>query len=163
MILYIKVEDGKPIDHPVTQANLLDVFGTIPDEYKPFNRTEKPSIGLYEVDDVDAQMYHEVDGTWTDAWPVRPMKAEERAAKEAEVMASLQTSREILIDLANSIMERAKTDNAKNAVADYINQLTNITLSTEEGFIFPSIPVLTADGDIPPPTTAPGSEPEVIG
>lgn len=163
MILYLKVEDGKPIDHPVTQANLLEVFGTIPDEYKPFNRTDKPPVGLYEVDDIDAQMYHEVDGVWTDAWPVRPMNAEERAAKEAEVLAWLQTSYEFLMNLANSTMERAKTENAKKAISDYIKQLSEITLSTEEGFLLPLVPMLTDKGDVAPPTDAPGTEPEVIG
>ena len=78
-MLYIKVIDGMSVDHPVMSENLLEVFGSVPTEYKPFARTVQPYLGHFEEWDAEAVQYAEVDGVWTDLWPRKQVSDEKRA------------------------------------------------------------------------------------
>ena len=42
--LYLKVIDGKPVDHPTFESNLLEVFGRVPKNYVPFTRLPRPPL-----------------------------------------------------------------------------------------------------------------------
>ena len=85
-MFYIKVIDGQPIDHPVTYQNLMDVFGTIPDNYESFSRASRPVPTVYTVVDVNAlPTYKKVDGVWTEEFPVYELTPEEIAAKQQAV------------------------------------------------------------------------------
>jgi hypothetical protein len=78
--LYIKVENGQTVNHPSVTSNLIDAFGSIPENYEPFIRTLKPKPPTpYEVV-LDTPVYQKVDGVWTDVWLVRDMTEEEKAA-----------------------------------------------------------------------------------
>lgn len=165
MILYIRVEDGQTVDHPVIDGNLMDVYGQIPANYEPFMRTQKPALGLYEVEDPDAPLYIKVDGIWTDAWAKRPMTDEERAKVDAERLDQLKACRSAIISLWEEHLADAQNDEERKVCEDYIAQLNLVPLSVEEGFLFPDPPA-------PPnvmrmfhklPTDVPGSAPEVIG
>jgi hypothetical protein len=72
MSLYIKIENGRAVDHPALEENLMKVYGAIPSNYEPFVRGEKPISD--EPDDrtfkkiIDHVGYEKVDGTWTDTY-----------------------------------------------------------------------------------------------
>ena len=79
MKLYIQVENNQTINHPALETNLLEAFGSIPSNWEPFIRVERPVPDLYELLESDVPVYAKVDGVWTDVWTVRPMNEFERA------------------------------------------------------------------------------------
>ena len=86
MKLYIQTENGQTVNHPAFEHNLIEAFGGVPDHWKPFVRVERPTLGVYEVLEIGQPAYQMVDGVWTDVWSVRPMTAEEVAAKQQAVI-----------------------------------------------------------------------------
>jgi hypothetical protein len=86
MKLYIQTENGQTVNHPAFEHNLIEAFGGVPDHWKPFVRVERPVLGVYEVLESQDAAYEFVDGVWTDVWSVRPMTAEEIAAKQQAVI-----------------------------------------------------------------------------
>lgn len=114
MELFIKIRDGKPVDHPIFGDNFRQAFPNIdtehlPPEFAKFVRIEPPEIGNFEVS--DGVTYEWLNGVVTDVYHIRPMTDEEHAIKQAE------------IDAVNSAMEKFKTDNpdmfpAKDLTAD---------------------------------------------
>jgi hypothetical protein len=86
MKLYIQTENGQTVNHPAFEHNLIEAFGGVPDHWKPFVRVERPTLGVYEVLESEEAAYEFVDGVWTDVWSVRPMTAEEIAAKQQAVI-----------------------------------------------------------------------------
>lgn len=86
MKLYIQTENGQTVNHPAFEHNLIEAFGGVPDHWKPFVRVERPTLGVYEVLESEQPAYEFVDGVWTDVWSVRPMTAEEIAAKQQAVI-----------------------------------------------------------------------------
>jgi len=92
MELYIQVKDGKPFEHPIVADNFRQAFphidtNNLPPEFARFVRVQPPAIGLFEV--CPECVYELVDGVYTDIHNVRPMTAEEKAAKIAEAKANL--------------------------------------------------------------------------
>ena len=83
MNLYIETdENGNPINHPAFEDNLIQAFGTVPNNWKPFIRVQRPVPSVYQVLDSQDPTYEKVDGVWTDVWILRDMTAEEKAAKQ---------------------------------------------------------------------------------
>ena len=163
MILYIKVEDGQTVDHPVADWNLMQVFGEIPSNYEPFERTHRPVLGLYEVDDMDAQLYcRNEKGVWTDLWPTRPMNAEERKAKEAEVIAHREFIYRNYLSSVAHVFTTAYTDEDRVRCEEYKAELEALVITADEEFNFPLPPIFTRPVDAPP-ISNPGSTPDVIG
>lgn len=78
MILYIEIENGKPKNHPALEENLLQAFGTIPDNWVPFKRIQKPPTAIYELFDPENSVYQIVDGIYQDVWVIRHMTEEEK-------------------------------------------------------------------------------------
>jgi len=88
MNLYIEEENGVAKNHPALEENLLQVWGCIPDHWKPFTRTERPVLKLYGI--CDENVYGLIDGIYTDVWNIRDMTAEEKLVKQNEVKAQWQ-------------------------------------------------------------------------
>ena len=84
MNLYIKTENGNPVNHPAFEDNLIQAFGSVPNHWEPFVRVERPTSELYQVVS-DQPTYKKVDGVWTDVWTIRDMTAEEKAALQKPV------------------------------------------------------------------------------
>jgi hypothetical protein len=88
--LYIQVQDGQTVNHPVLQQNLMDVFGEIPAHFEEFTRISMPNPGTLGVfqkfqETYETPTYQKVDGVWQDTWTVVDMTAEEKAAKISSV------------------------------------------------------------------------------
>lgn len=88
MNLYIEIENGQPKNHPALEDNLLQAFGNIPENWKPFERVQRPDIGVYDVLASEQPEYQLVDGIYKDVWVVRPMTAEEVTIKKADTIAA---------------------------------------------------------------------------
>lgn len=86
MNLYIQVENGQTKNHPAFEDNLIQAFGSVPFNWEPFIRVERPTPGMYEVLESDNPTYEKVDGTWTDVWALRPMTNAEKTAKQQAVI-----------------------------------------------------------------------------
>ena len=91
MNLYIETEDGKTKNHPAFEDNLMQAFGAIPANWEPFIRVERPTPNIYQVLESNEAVYAKVDGVWTDVWAVRDLTAEEKAAKQQEVVTAFNT------------------------------------------------------------------------
>lgn len=85
MNLYIKTENGQPINHPAFEDNLIQAFGAVPLEWKPFTRVERPVPTVYQILDFQDPTYEKIDGVWTDVWSLREMTTEEKAAVQQAV------------------------------------------------------------------------------
>lgn len=70
--LYIKIENGVPVTHPALKQNLLDVFGKIPENWAPFERTLIPEhMTSFESQNIKSEYTLMGDGvTWTDNWKI---------------------------------------------------------------------------------------------
>lgn len=84
--LIIKMENGTPKNHPMLLENFVQCFpdvdvNNLPEDYKFFERVERPRLGLYEVLDPPTPVYTLIDNVVKDVWHVRDMTAEERQAK----------------------------------------------------------------------------------
>jgi len=76
MRLFIQVNDGQPVGHPITEDNMRYAFPNVdlnklPSNFSLFERVIKPRIGAYEV--YEGVEYGLVDGVYKDVHKVRPM------------------------------------------------------------------------------------------
>jgi hypothetical protein len=92
MNLYIEIENGEPKNHPAFEENLIQAFGSVPQNWEAFARVERPIPMLYQVLESDESVYAKVNGVWTDVWSLREMTAEEMATKQQAVRDSFNTS-----------------------------------------------------------------------
>jgi len=77
-ILYIQTVNGAVVNHPAYRNNLLEAFGSIPDNWEPFVRVDRPSPTQYQVNESEKSVYTKINGVWTDVWlPCRNMTMEE--------------------------------------------------------------------------------------
>ena len=89
MKLYIKLENGQPIDHPMIKENFIQAFphidiDNLPPEFIEFVRVPHPvDLDIYEI--YDGVHYEIIDGVCTDVHTVRAMTNEEIIAKQNQV------------------------------------------------------------------------------
>ena len=80
--LYIQIENGATVKHPMSYENLIQCYGNIPDNFAPFTRITLGDSGI-----VLSQYQKPVntyvlglDGvTWQDSWTAEDMTDDERA------------------------------------------------------------------------------------
>lgn len=75
MRLFIRIQDGSPLGHPITEVNMLQAFpgvdlDNLPPEFAPFERVPKPrpEAGKFIVS--ASSRYELVDGVAKDVWTV---------------------------------------------------------------------------------------------
>lgn len=85
MNLYIQLENGQPINHPIMEDNLVQAFpdidlNNLPSNFARFERIPAPIPTAYEIN--DGSTYEWVDGVVKDVHHIRAMTPEERTAKQ---------------------------------------------------------------------------------
>jgi hypothetical protein len=81
MNLYIKIVDGKPVDHPIQEDNFIQAFPgvdleNLPPEFARFSRVAVPQgARIYEIND---STYDWDNGIVKDVHVIRPMTPEEK-------------------------------------------------------------------------------------
>jgi hypothetical protein len=98
--LFIKVVDGQPVDNPVYQSNLIQVYGYVPPEYQPFTRVQQNVTPLIYQNVTDT--YQDVNGQWQDVWVISEQTTEEKAATTAQINANGVAQQQQLITNANT-------------------------------------------------------------
>jgi hypothetical protein len=84
MNLYIQVENGQPINHPSLEENLIEAFGAVPENWKPFIRLEPPNLEWSQTFQNPKVVYEKVNGVWADVFQIRELNAEEQDQKRAQ-------------------------------------------------------------------------------
>lgn len=164
-MLYIKVQNGQPVDHPVFPDNLMEVFGKIPDEYEVFNRLPAPEVGQFEMLE-HPPTYSKVDGVWVDVWTVRPKTEEEKAQDAADNLFKATSQISMMRDHYASQLTENSSDSDREIVAKYIADLNAVDLSDPYNIRLPAAPFKGADGHFTAQNTnvsSSGSAPNVIG
>lgn len=86
MNLYIRLENGQPVEHPLIEANLIHLgidLNNLPENYTRFERTPAPELGVYET--YNGVTYEWVNGVVSDVHHVRPLTAQEKTEKQNKV------------------------------------------------------------------------------
>lgn len=91
MNLYIETENGLVKNHPAFEDNLLEAFGSIPNQWESFIRVERPTLGVYELFTAEEPTYEKINDVWTDVWHKRDMTAEEKTAKQQDVVTAFNS------------------------------------------------------------------------
>ena len=93
MNLYIQLQNGEPVNHPILEDNLRQAFpemdlNNLPSDFARFERVIPGMPGPYEIN--EGLTYEWVDGVVKDVHHIRAMTAEERTAKQDTVKAEWQ-------------------------------------------------------------------------
>jgi hypothetical protein len=80
MKLYIETENGQPKNHPAIEENLIQAFGSIPDNWVLFTRLDYPLLSVFEI--YEGVTYELINGAYTDVHHVRSMTSKEIEAKK---------------------------------------------------------------------------------
>lgn len=83
--LYIEVQNGQPINHPILESNLRIFFGDqlLPEQYIEFIKTPIPEIGVYEI--YVGHSYQIENDHCVEIHHVRNMTDEEKLNKQNDV------------------------------------------------------------------------------
>jgi hypothetical protein len=91
MSLFIKVVDGKTVDHPCVDFNLLQVFPDgIPPEYEPFERRESYLEPAPFQRASVVYIKDEIKGVWHDHWVITDFTDIEKEEKIKELQAKIE-------------------------------------------------------------------------
>ena len=93
MNLYIQLENGEPVNHPIMEDNLRQAFpemdlNNLPETFARFERVMSPETSVYEIN--EGLTYEWVDGVVKDVHHVRAMTVEEQTAKQDVTKAEWQ-------------------------------------------------------------------------
>jgi hypothetical protein len=114
MKLFIKVENGQTVDHPVLAENLVDVFGFVPDNYEYFVRVEPPrDVHPYKK---IISTYEKFDDIWKDVHTIVDRTPEEITEVETQLHESLDNELNRLRSLANSRLNIVREKNDTDSV-----------------------------------------------
>jgi hypothetical protein len=91
MNLYIRLKNGQPFEHPVTEDNLSQAFPdlnliNLPEWVMPFERVECPIMDVYDV--YEGVTYTITNNVCRDVHNIRPMTSNEKTAKQDAVKAA---------------------------------------------------------------------------
>jgi len=84
--LVIKIENNKPIGHPILLENFVQInpgvdLNNLPSDYAWFERVPEPMLGVYEKN--LTMTYEFVGNIVKDVWHTEPMTEEEKQQKQA--------------------------------------------------------------------------------
>lgn len=165
--LYIKVENGATVDHPVMPDNLMQVFGKIPDNYEPFMRfscDQRTPLDVFEVLDEQAPLYAKVNGVWTDALRKRDMTPSEREEKIEFILKDLRIVQKELVQNAKAQLLQETHPMAISRLKEYIAKMESLELTWDNRLeLQPPIPTrFDKNGNLIDILNS-GSAPDVIG
>jgi len=86
MELFIRIQDGATVGHPIMGDNFAQAFpeidkNNLPPEFARFVRVERPALEFFQIFAQEQPTYELVGDVWTDVWHVRDMTPEEKAEK----------------------------------------------------------------------------------
>jgi len=177
MNLYIKLENGNPVNHPLYGENIMQAFSCIDlnntTAFAPFNRLPRPTqdemtVGTFQV--LESKYILGVDGkTYEDSYYLRDMTQDEIDIKQNEIDTATFNQTELIqqtinrnIDVAQNELTQS-TDEDKLVWQKYIDQLKNFTIiNPSSASNLPETPVKDEKGNWISISNS-GSAPNVIG
>ena len=155
MDMFIQINDGIPVNHPILKENFQQAFpdidtGNLPDSFAKFVRVPVPPIGIWEA--FEGTTYEWVDGVVQDVHNVRSLTDEEVAEKKHLLEAGLLEYISPMITEAQISLDTALPEN-KHYWQDYIDALRAFTVSYEISTPLPIKPLFTEEGNYVPPSS----------
>ena len=162
MNLYIEIENGQPINHPIYEDNLFQAYVDInlnrDTRFKPFIRIPHPQefLGNFQVWD---STYITADNglSYTDSWYIRDMTPEEVTETTNCRIAGINNYIESLLDLAETKLKDVDENN-KPIWQNYIDSLNTFTYDDPFTVMIPKPPLVDNKGNL-----LTGNKPNVIG
>ncbi len=162
--LYIQLENGQPINHPMFEEHLLaaypDVDLATTTDFAPFIRTELPALTLFQV----AVPNHVLmaDGkTYTDDYSIRAMDSEEIAELTSDRIAGVISTVAAYLEYTNAEISTADINDLP-IWQTYLDALTTFTYTDPFTVVIPSPPYKDKNGILMSTSNA-GAKPDVIG
>jgi len=135
--LFIRLVNGQPYEHPITEQNVKQAFphidiDNLPADWVPFKRIPIEDVnlerGVYER--LDAR-YEMRDGVVQDVWFVRPKNAEEIAGTNAFLFKNLQHIKWSALELWNRRLLETVDPTSQQLIRDYIAVLEAYEITYE--------------------------------
>ena len=128
--LYIRVENGKPVDHPIAGWNLRMFYPdlnpeNLPKGFERFTRIEAPELGEYEV--MVGTEYAKSNYGWQDKYIIREMTPAERETydKDQELRKTLDEIKlfpENKLKAVAQLVKKGELDSDPHAILEYLKK-----------------------------------------
>jgi hypothetical protein len=167
--LYIRMEDGQPVDHPVLGGNLRKVignfeYGCAPDGWAAFKRRHPP--GLHSLYKKEKEQYIvQEDGVVTDNWVLVDMDEQEAEEERIKLAEQFNIGMAELKEEAQSTINALTEENDTVGVNEWQNYLACLEECESAGFgnmNVPKRPLKKLDGSGWVTLATEGVPPDVI-
>jgi hypothetical protein len=163
MNLYIEIKDGQPINHPISESNLLEAFPNIdlnnlPPRFAKFNRTNQEDVNITIPPEMAKQkkltktkyVLHEDGQTWKDTWEIVDLEQHEideieNKHKKINLIFS-QHKLKHLKRTANSIFHSLTDPDEIQVWKIYFKMMNKIKSHDPHDQLIPTYPVLNSNG-----------------
>lgn len=164
MKLYIKIENGIPVDHPIIYENLIAAYPNLDvnnlQGFAEFERTENTTTPTeFQISEAS---YALQEGIVKESWSVRDMTETEIETVVNNKISHAYAYIEAAKEFATTKINAAANDDTKAAWESYMTSLNNWVLIDPLNTQFPNFPLEGPDGNVRSTTTS-GSAPNVIG
>lgn len=165
MRYFIKISNGEPIEHPISEENFLKAFpeinvNNLSPHFAVFVKTEQPTVDLYEI--ADTVSYRLVGNEVHEIWNVRQKTSDEKEVTNKIIEEFVNTRLNHLKSIVQEKIINASSDAAKNAWTIFSNQLDAWTITDYRNPSLPLLPTILSDGTVVN-NDSPGSAPSVTG
>jgi hypothetical protein len=123
--LYIKVEKGQVVDHPIAGWNLRMFYPDLDPENPPkgferFTRLPLPELDQYQK--LEGVVYEKTNYGWQDKYIVSEMTNEEKAEfdEKMKMLNQIKSYPETTLKKVSKLIENGKLDNDPFVVLDYL-------------------------------------------
>lgn len=150
MNLYIQIENGQPVNHPALEENLIHAFGSIPDNWKPFNRFQLADlnleIGMYQKT-VHSYSLSSDGVTWQDKWTVVDMTDEEKSEKVSHQISKCYAYVNLIIFNTQNAINNLTDENQINVLNRYLTLLKEVSFTDPLNAVVPKGPKKDSNGN----------------
>lgn len=144
MTMFIKLEDGKPVGHPIIEENFRDLFPGVSFPWPFVSKDIEPlGFGIYDFSSqpelatfekaVEISPVKDEHGRWIQTWAIEPMSDEERENRIQQEWMIVRGKRAMLLDISDWTVgnDSPLSDEKKAEWASYRQALRDITTQTD--------------------------------
>jgi hypothetical protein len=144
MTMFIKLEDGKPVGHAITEDNFRLLFPNtslpwpfVPEDIEPlgfglWDFSNQPELSTFEKA-VEVAPVKDEYGRWRQTWAVEPMNEEEVAARTEQEWGAVRGQRNFRLSMCDwtQLADAPLTDEKRSEWATYRQALRDITTQSD--------------------------------
>ena len=123
--LYIRVQNGQSVEHPITGWNLRMIFpdaneNNIPKGFERFTRMPLPDLEPYQV--LEGVVYEKSNYGWHDRYIIRNMTEDEKRQfdEHSKIMEELKSYPKEKMEALNTLIESGKIKPSPEAILEYL-------------------------------------------